>query len=85
MPRHKGCKNNTTYHFKVIYDDYFEGEKEKLFRTCGDIEETFKISRSTIYNYYMNISKTISHNTIISIEKLNPPIERYKKILVEFD
>ena len=85
MVRQKGAKNNTTYHYKVIYDDYFEGEKIKLFRTCKDIEETFKVCRSTIYNYYMNVTKTKIHNCILSIEKLNPPIERYKKILVEFD
>ena len=34
MPRQKGAKNNTTYHYKVIYDDYFEEEntvKNKLY------------------------------------------------------
>jgi hypothetical protein len=85
MPRHKGSKNSNTYHYKVIYNDFFTGEREKLFRTCDDIEKTFKISRSSIYNYYMGISKTKSHETIVDIKKLNPPIERYKKILVSFD
>ena len=85
MPRSHGSKNSNTYHFKVVYNDYFHGERAKLFKTCNDIEKTFKISRGSIYNYYMGISKEKKHDTILNIEKLNPPIERYKKILVSFD
>jgi hypothetical protein len=86
MPRKNKSENQNTYHFKVRYNDELEGEeKEKLFRTCKDIEEVFNICRQTVYNYYMGISKNKKHRTIINIEKLNPPIERYKKIMVHFD
>lgn len=85
MPRKPNCVNKNTYHFEVTYNDDFEGVKSKYFRTCVDIEETFQISRATIYNYYMGIVKEKKHKTILDIKKLNPPIQRYKKIIVDFD
>lgn len=85
MPRKAKSQNENTYHFKVIYNDELEDEeKEKLFRTCKEIEEVFKICRQTVYNYYMGITKK-KHKTIMRIEKLNPPIERYKRIMIHFD
>ena len=85
MPRHKSSENSNTYHYKVKYNDSLEGEKEKLFRTCKEIEEVFGVSRSTVYNYYMKIGKTKKHKDILEVEKLNPPLERFKRILIEFD
>ena len=69
MPRQEGSKNENTYHYKVYYRDSFEGEKEKLFRTCEDIQKLFKISKSSVYNYYMGISKTKAHESILEIKK----------------
>ena len=85
MPRSFGSKNSNTYHYKVVYHDHFHGERSKLFKTCNDIQKTFQISRASIYNYYMGLSKNTKHESIVNIEKLNPPVERYKKILVSFD
>tara|TARA_R110000822_G_scaffold7359_1_gene30102 strand:+ start:2581 stop:2682 length:102 start_codon:yes stop_codon:yes gene_type:complete len=33
----------------------------------------------------MGIVKTKKHESIMEIKKLSPPVERYKRILVEFD
>tara|TARA_R110002126_G_scaffold89953_2_gene214703 strand:- start:286 stop:543 length:258 start_codon:yes stop_codon:yes gene_type:complete len=85
MPRTNNSTNNSTYHYEVVYNDSFEGEKTKLFRTCSEIQELFKISKSSVYNYYMGIVKTKKHESIMEIKKLSPPVERYKRILVEFD
>jgi len=84
MPRSKNSKNNT-YHFKVMYLDHFGEQKAKYFRTCEDIQNLFKISRSTIYNIYTGITKSIKHPDIVDIEKLSPSIPAYNRILVEFD
>tara|TARA_Y100000361_G_C11158140_1_gene345524 strand:- start:603 stop:863 length:261 start_codon:yes stop_codon:yes gene_type:complete len=86
MPRRPDALNENTYHFKVTYfDELHEKEVEKLFRTQKEIGEVFKISRSTIYNYYMNLAKGRAKQNIHKIEKLTPPIQRFKKIVVEFD
>ncbi len=85
MGRSRNSKNQNTYHYKVIYQDYFEGRTEKLFRTVDDIQEIFKISRSSVYNYYMKVNKNKKHDVIHEIEKLNPPIQRFKRIVVDFD
>jgi len=85
MGRSKNSKNHNTYHYKVEYVDYFEGQTEKLFRTVEDIQSIFKISRSSVYNYYMNVNKKKQHDVIINIQKLSPPIERFKRIVVDFD
>ena len=85
MPRTNNSTNNNTYHYEVVYNDSFDGEKTKMFRTCQEIQEIFKISKSSVYNYYMGIVKTKKHESIMEIRKLSPPVERYKKILIEFD
>ena len=75
MPRRPDALNENTYHFKVLYyDELQDKEVEKLFRTQKEIGELFKISRSTIYNYYMNLSKgrakqNIRKNTKLSIDR----------------
>ena len=86
MPRTKDSLNNSTYHYSVRYNNFFTGEvEEKLFRTSKEIEETFNLSKATIYNYYMGISKRKHKKNILSIEKLKEPVERFKRILVEFE
>ena len=85
MPRQEGSKNENTYHYQVYYMDSFEGEKSKLFRTCADIQKLFKISKSSVYNYYMGLSKNKSHESMLEIKKLNPPIQRFQKIIINFD
>ncbi len=85
MPRKAKSLNENTYHYLVEYADEFHGLTEKYFRTCQEIEDTFGICRQTIYNYYMGLSKTKKNTIIKQIKKLNPPVERYKKIVVNFD
>lgn len=86
MPRRPAALNENTYHFKVLYwDELQDREVEKLFRTQKEIGEVFKISRSTIYNYYMNLAKGRAKKNIHKIEKLSPPVQRYKRIIVNFD
>jgi hypothetical protein len=70
MPRRPDSLNENTYHFKVVYfDELHDEERIKLFRTQNEISEVFKISRSTIYNYYMNLSANRTKQNILKIEK----------------
>ena len=88
MPRTKDSANESNYHFLVYYKEDPESDEEdrkKYYKTTSDISKEFGISRSTIYNYYMNLSANRTKQNILKIEKLSPPIQRFKKIVVDFD
>lgn len=69
------------YQYKVIYG---KDNKVKTYSSIKDITQEFNISKEMIVNIYSSISN-IKHPSISSIERIAPPLQQKKKIVVSFD
>ncbi len=69
--------------YKVVYIENNK-KKEKLFNSIKEISKAFDIPKETIFNIYTKIHG-VSHDNIISIERLSIPLKSDRKILINFD
>tara|TARA_R110000803_G_scaffold124302_2_gene192111 strand:+ start:5165 stop:5437 length:273 start_codon:yes stop_codon:yes gene_type:complete len=89
MTRTVGSKNTTNYHY--IFRKYSDETKttledERYFRTQGEIQTFFKISRCSIYCLLNSESeKKISRKfKNLIIEKLKEPIPVFRKVEIDY-
>ena len=77
--------NKYVYHYKVKYIDENGEEVEKRFLTAKQIQQTFGIGKTTLYNYKNDLYKNRRKNSRIkSIVKLDPP-EKVNITVLFFD
>lgn len=77
------------YFFEVEYEDYYMGLKKRKFKSIDDIELTFGITRSQVYEY-LNLIKpptTITLSRVKDIRRIGHEraVDHKKKIVVSFD
>jgi len=77
------------YFFEVEYEDYYMGLKKRKFKSIDDIELTFGITRSQIYEY-LNLVKppdTITRSRVKDIRRIGHErvVDHKRKIVVSFD
>ena len=77
--------NKYVYHYKVRYINENGEEVEKRFLTAKQIQQEFKIGKTTLYNYKNNVYNYRRKNDRIkSIVKLDPP-EKVNITVLYFD
>lgn len=66
--------NKYVYHYKVRYINENGEEVEKRFLTAKQVQQEFKIGKTTLYNYKNEVYNYRRKNgSIKSIVKLDPP------------
>jgi hypothetical protein len=76
------------YFFEVEYVDYYQGLKNRKFKTIDDIELTFGVTRNQIYEY-LNLVKPpeiFTKSRVKGIKRIgNQQVKQDKKIVVSFE
>ena len=76
------------YFFEVEYVDYYQGLKNRKFKTIDDIELTFGVTRNQIYEY-LNMVKPppiFTKSRVKGIKRIgNQQVKQDKKIVVSFE